>query len=128
VIQLTGEKILLIDDEQPIRKMFRIILSRAGYEIHEADGCLKGVELLRTEPGISAVLLDVIMPGIAGIDCLTKIKAEFGDIPIIMVTGVTNMETNKEVLSMGAFDYIVKPVRKNRLLEVIEKALGKNGE
>jgi response regulator of citrate/malate metabolism len=38
------------------------------------------------------------------------------------------METNKEVLSMGAFDYIVKPVRKNRLLEVIEKALGKNGE
>jgi len=125
---VAGEKILLIDDEQPIRKMFRIILSRAGYEIHEADGCLKGVEVLRRESGISAILLDVIMPGVTGIDCLAKIKAEFGDIPVIMVTGVTNMETTKEVLKMGAFDYIVKPVRKNQLLEVIERALGKSDQ
>ena len=119
---------MLIDDEKPIRKMFRIILSRAGYDIYEADGCLKGVELLRTEAGISTVLLDVIMPEVTGIDCLTKIKAEFGDIPVIMVTGVTNMETTKEVLKMGAFDFIVKPVRKNQLLTVIAKALGKNDE
>ena len=122
---MAGEKILLIDDEQPIRKMFRLILSRAGYDIYEADGCLKGVEVLREEADISTVILDVVMPGVTGIDCLAKIKAEFGEIPVIMVTGVTNMETTKEVLKMGAFDYIAKPVRKNDLLNIVGKALGK---
>ena len=121
---MAKKRILIIDDEQPIRKMFRIIIERAGFEVFEADGCSNGMSILREVDGISVILLDVIMPGVTGIDCLSKIREEFGNIPVIMVTGVTNVDTTKEVMEKGAFDHIVKPVKKNDLLDVIGKALG----
>ena len=111
---MAEEKILVIDDEAGIRKMFRRHLERADYTVFEAESCVEAIKLLDHQY-IDVILLDIIMPKTDGVMCLGKLKKAFQDIPVIMVTGVNNIQTGVEVMKKGAFDYIVKPVKKNEL-------------
>jgi CheY-like chemotaxis protein len=119
---MSGEKILLIDDETGIRKMFRRHLEKLNYQVFEAGCCDDAIQLLSHQE-IDVILLDIIMPKKDGVMCLGEIKKEYQKIPVIMVTGVNNIQTGVEVMKKGAFDYIVKPVKKEELLKAVENAL-----
>ena len=119
---MTPKKVLVIDDEDGIRNMFRIILKRSGYDVLEANRAKEGLAILDRED-IDVVMLDIMMPGMSGMECLGVITKKYPELPVIMVTGVINVDSTMEANEKGAFDYLVKPAKKNEILDVISRAL-----
>jgi two-component system KDP operon response regulator KdpE len=118
---VSGETILVVDDEPQIRRVMRSTLSTHGYLITEAKTGEEGVEAVRKErPDL--VLLDINMPGMGGLEACKEIRRS-SDAPIIMLT-VRNAERDKVMaLDAGADDYVVKPFGIEELLARIRSAL-----
>ena len=113
--------ILLIEDEQPIADMLRGFFERDGFTfLHEATG-EDGLNRLKNRP-VDAVLLDLNLPGLDGVDVCKKIRA-FSDVPVIMLTA-RDSEIDKVVgLEIGADDYVTKPFSPRELLARIKAVL-----
>src|SRR6476659_6797504 len=117
--------ILIIDDEKAIRKTLTEILSFEGYKIEEAADGEEGLKKFK-EKAFDAVLCDIKMPKIDGIDFLQKAVEINSDVPIIMISGHGNIETAVEAVKKGAYDFIQKPPDLNRLLITIRNAMERN--
>ena len=117
-------RILLIEDEEPIRRVLVRILSEedAQYKITEAVDGKKGFHLLNKE-SFELVLCDIKMPKMDGIEVLQKAKNSKINTPFIMLTGHGNVETAVEAMKLGAYDFISKPPDLNRLLTSVRHAL-----
>lgn len=114
--------ILIIDDERAIRNVLKDILGNEGYQIEEAADGEEGLKKFKAA-AFDAVLCDIKMPKIDGIEFLQKAKEFNADIPLIMISGHGNIETAVDAVKKGAFDYIAKPPDLNRLLITIRNAL-----
>ncbi|MEI6881844.1 MAG: sigma-54 dependent transcriptional regulator [Bacteroidota bacterium] len=117
-------KILIIDDEKAIRNTLREILEYESYEVDEASNGAEGLEKLANDD-YEAVLCDVKMPKMDGIEVLTKAKEIDDDIPFIMISGNGTIETAVEATKKGAYDFISKPPDLNRMLLTIRNAIDK---
>jgi DNA-binding NtrC family response regulator len=117
-------KILVIDDQQSIRKTLREILEYENFEIDEAEDGQKGLDMARKN-GYDVILCDIKMPKLDGIEFLDKMMAEGSDVPVIMISGHGNIDTAVEAIKKGAYDYIAKPIDLNRLLVTVRNALEK---
>ena len=117
--------ILIIDDEKAIRKTLTEILSFEGYKIEEAADGEEGLKKFK-EKTYDAILCDIKMPKIDGIDFLQKAVETNADVPIIMISGHGNIETAVEAVKKGAYDFIQKPPDLNRLLITIRNAMERN--
>ena len=117
-------RILLIEDEEPIRRVLVRILCEedANYKITEAVDGKKGFHLLDKE-SFDLVLCDIKMPKMDGIEVLQKAKNSKINTPFIMLTGHGNVETAVEAMKLGAYDFISKPPDLNRLLTSVRHAL-----
>jgi two-component system, NtrC family, nitrogen regulation response regulator NtrX len=113
--------ILIIDDEKSIRKTLAEILGFEGYKIEEASDGEEGLKKF-SEKNFDAVLCDIKMPKLDGIEFLDRAKAINADVPIIMISGHGNIETAVDAVKKGAFDYISKPPDLNRLLITLRNA------
>ena len=112
------KSILLIDDEEGIRKVLGISLADRGYKVFTADNGEEGLHIFRDEkPPI--VLTDIKMPGMDGIELLRQIKEEIPDTEVIMITGHGDIDLAIESLKLEATDFITKPIND----EVLEIAL-----
>jgi two-component system response regulator AtoC len=116
------EKILIIDDDRIVRKVFAHVLKGAGYDVVEADDGLKGFEVMRTQAP-DLVLTDYQMPGITGLDLLEKIREQGMTIPVIMLTGYGDVMLTIKSVQGGVYDYIEKPADPELLKGVVRKAL-----
>ena len=114
--------ILIIDDERAIRNVLKDILANEGYQVEEAADGEEGLKKFKSA-SFDAVLCDIKMPKLDGIDFLQKAREENADVPIIMISGHGNIETAVDAVKKGAFDYIAKPPDLNRLLITIRNAL-----
>ncbi len=121
-MKTTKSTILIVDDEEHIRYTFQQLLSREGYEILEADGYSSAIEIISNTP-LDLMFVDIILGECTGIDVLREVKKLELSCPVVMITGMPNLETSAEAVRGGAFDYIAKPVRKEILLRVTELAL-----
>jgi len=117
--------ILIIDDEKAIRKTLTEILSFEGYKLDEAGDGEEGLKKFK-EKNYDAVLCDIKMPKVDGIDFLQKAVEMNPDVPIIMISGHGNIETAVEAVKKGAYDFIQKPPDLNRLLITIRNAMERN--
>jgi len=118
-------KILVIDDQQSIRKTLREILEYESFEVDEAEDGQKGFEMFNKE-AYDLILSDIKMPKLDGIEFLDKVMASGNpDVPIIMISGHGNIETAVDAIKKGAYDYIPKPVDLNRLLVTVRNAMEK---
>lgn len=117
--------ILIIDDEKSIRKTLAEILMYEGYKVEEAADGSEGLKLFK-EKELDAVLCDIKMPKMDGIEFLEKSKEINLDIPVIMISGHGNIETAVEAVKKGAYDFISKPPDLNRMLITLRNALDKN--
>lgn len=117
-------KILVIDDQQSIRKTLREILEYENFEIDEAEDGQKGLDMAGKN-GYDVILCDIKMPKMDGVEFLDKIMAEGSDIPVIMISGHGNIDTAVDAIKKGAYDYIAKPIDLNRLLVTVRNALEK---
>ncbi len=114
--------ILVIDDEQSIRDSLRMILEYERYEVHFASDGETGLSIApKTSPDL--VLLDVKMPGIDGLEVLQRLRQRTPDLPVIMISGHGNIETAVEATKRGAFDFLPKPLDRDKLLVTIRNAL-----
>lgn len=117
-------QILLIEDEEPIRRVMVRILSEesASYEITEAENGKQGLSKLEKN-AFDLVLCDIKMPKMDGIEVLQAAKTKGIHIPFIMLTGHGNVETAVEAMKLGAYDFIAKPPDLNRLLTAVRHAI-----
>lgn len=119
-------KILIADDELRLRKVIALYLSKCGHEIIEAGNGETAVELAK-EFTPDAIVLDVMMPGISGIEATQAIRAisGFEKTPIILLTANASENDIKKGLSSGADKYITKPFSPKELVEIIEELVNK---
>jgi len=118
-------KILVIDDEKSIRITLKDILGHEGLEVDLASNGPEGIEFFRKNV-YDAVLCDIKMPEMDGLEVLTKIQDISRDVPVIMISGHGTIETAVEAIKKGAFDFIEKPPDLNRLLIIIRNAMEKS--
>ena len=116
-------KILVIDDQDPIRRVMRDILENEGYQVSDVASGVEALEVLKDNE-FDAILCDIKMPDMDGIEVLEKIKT-MCDTPVIMITGHGTIDTAVDAFKKGAFDFIVKPPDLNRLLITLRNAIEK---
>jgi DNA-binding response OmpR family regulator len=100
-------RVLVVDDEEPLRRLLRLYLDKEGYEVVEADNGLDALSALR-RGGIDVALVDVMLPELDGFEVVRRIRTESG-IPIILITARGEEAQRIAGLEIGADDYVVKP-------------------
>jgi DNA-binding NtrC family response regulator len=111
-------KILIVDDEVHIRSLLDTYLKNQNFQTLLAQNGDEALEIIHREK-VDLVFLDIKLPGKSGIELLKLIKDYNFDIQVVMISGNATVETAKETLFMGAFDYIKKPVDLEKVTEVI---------
>ena len=119
------DKILIVDDISVMRKAIRNVLTSAGYkDIHEAENGLEAVlKYLEILPDL--VLMDIMMPGMDGVEAVHQIKSFNPDAGIVMCTAVGERKMIIKCMKLGVKDYIVKPFTPGKLSKVVSRALGR---
>ena len=116
------DHIMVVDDEESIRYTFESFLSEEGYTVTTTDSCEDAL-VLTVENDFSLIYADILLGGKNGMELLKAVREQKNNVPVVMITGEPSIETAAESLRLGAFDYIVKPVRQDPLLRVTRVAL-----
>jgi signal transduction histidine kinase len=116
-----AQKILLVDDEEGIRKVLGISLSDSGYEVFTAESGEEALQIFK-EQAPPIVMTDIKMPGMDGIELLRKMKQENPDAEVIMITGHGDMELAIQSLKHEATDFITKPIHDDALEIALKRA------
>jgi two-component system, OmpR family, phosphate regulon sensor histidine kinase PhoR len=117
-----GISVLVVDDEKRIRDACYTMLSNQGFQVALADNGFAGLKRIEEEH-FDVILLDLMMPGMRGIDLLTHVKGKHPDTLVIVITGYATLEHAVEAMKKGAFDFISKPFSPQDVRLVIGKAI-----
>jgi two-component system NtrC family response regulator len=115
-------RVLVVDDDRAVRAALRVNLAKAGIEVTLAESAESALARLAEQP-VDLVLTDVRMPGQGGLELLQAIRPRWPDIEVVVMTGYGNVDDAVAAMKAGAADYIIKPVSKQELLVIIERAL-----
>jgi DNA-binding response OmpR family regulator len=121
-----NKRILIIDDEEHIRRMITITLEASGYDVGEAADGHEGLKLYGDGSTWDLVLLDQRMPGMDGLETLRKIKQVEADARIIMATAYASIELAVDAMKLGASDFVRKPMTPELLRNAVSAALKKS--
>ena len=119
---MNKHRILIVDDERSIREMLRMTLEYEGFECDEAESGLKGLERM-ADILPDAVILDVKMSGLDGIETLERMRVAFPEVPVVLLTGHGTIETAVEATKKGAFDFLSKPPDREKILITLRNAI-----
>ena len=111
-------RVLVVDDDSQIRRTLRGVLEDEGHQVAEAADGVQALEALE-QRGFDAVLLDVNMPTMGGLEALVMIREQAPTTAVIMVSGESTISTAVKALKRGAFDFIEKPIDPEHLLDVL---------
>ena len=114
--------VLLIDDDESLRRVVQYNLQEDGYRVLTAADGASGLQAFQAE-SVDLVLSDVRMPEMDGIELLTRVKAMQPDLPVIMLTAHGTINSAVEAIKLGAFDYLTKPFNREQLKAAVRKAL-----
>ncbi len=114
--------VLVIDDEEIMREILQTLLERDGYAVRLAASGQEGLDLARALP-FDAVIVDVMMPGIDGLQVLEELRKHDDNLPVLMITAYASMDTAIKAMKLGAFDYITKPFKNDEVLVVLQNAI-----
>ena len=117
-------KILVVDDEAPIRMLMKQILGQQGYDVRAVSDAASAGAVMNEEP-FDLVLCDVNMPGKSGLDFIRDMVGQFRTTAAIMVTAVVDHVLAESLLKIGVYDYITKPIEKTRVLISVANALNR---
>jgi PAS domain S-box-containing protein len=117
-------QILVIDDEQIMRDGCQRILSKDGWSVLTAENGKKGLEEIQAQPeSIDVILLDLMMPGMSGMEVLDQVRAIDPNLLVIVITGYATVESAVEAMKKGAYDFIPKPFTPDQLRIMVKRAL-----
>jgi DNA-binding response OmpR family regulator len=112
-------KILVVDDEIEIRRILRLLLQGHGYEVCEAADGAAAVDTVRNDRGIDLCIMDIMMPGISGVEATEQIRRLSG-VPVLFLTARSMVSDKEEAYSAGGDDYLVKPFSSKELMMKVE--------
>jgi DNA-binding response OmpR family regulator len=118
-------RILVVDDEEHLRRMMRLTLEASGYDVAEAADGDEGLKLFGDGHAFDATLLDQRMPGMDGLETLRRMKIKRADACIIMVTAYATIELAVDAMKLGATDFVRKPMTPDTLRHAVAAALAK---
>jgi EAL domain-containing protein (putative c-di-GMP-specific phosphodiesterase class I)/CheY-like chemotaxis protein len=118
-------RILVVDDEEALVRVVARVLTGAGYEVVTAGDGKRASELL-ADGGFDAILSDIDMPKMNGIQLLQAVRQRDGDVPVLLMTGNPDLETAVQAIAHGALQYIIKPVDMEDLRKAVGRAVGLN--
>ena len=123
-----ASRILIVEDDPAQRRILEELVKRFGFDSSSADGGIKGLETLQGPQGgnIELVILDLLMPGMDGLEFIEKMQAIRGDLPVIVQTAQGSIETVIKAMRAGADDFVVKPVSPERLKISIQNLMKVN--
>jgi len=119
-------RVLVVDDEPDIRKVIGMTLTRAGYDVIEAEDGERAIQVIKE--GENPLLLDVIitdiqMPKINGVEVINYFQKQYPCVPLIVLTSFPDMEMATGFIKKGIVDYLIKPAAKEQLLHSVNKAM-----
>jgi two-component system response regulator PilR (NtrC family) len=114
--------VLVIDDEEIMREILQTLLDREGYTVRLAASGQEGLDQARALP-FDAVVVDVMMPGMDGLQVLEELRKIDEELPVLMITAYASMDTAIKAMKLGAFDYITKPFKNDEVLVVLRNAV-----
>jgi serine/threonine protein kinase len=114
---------LIVDDEAPMRALFRAFLEEEGIRVLEAEGGAEALEILQKET-VNIIVSDMVMPGVTGLDLLSAVHEEYPNLPVVIVTGKPDVEVAVECMRVGALDYITKPCDFDHFRKVVLRGVG----
>jgi putative nucleotidyltransferase with HDIG domain len=120
---MPAERILIVDDEEPIRDLVAAMLVSANYVCTPTESGKEALSLLNSGEQFELMLSDLMMPGMDGIALLEAAKERFPDMPVIMVTAVTDVSVALGAIRNGAYDYLLKPFERDQLLATVRRAM-----
>ena len=116
--------ILVIDDEQIMRDGCQRILTKNGWSVLTAENGKMGLEEIQAQPeSIDVILLDLMMPGMSGMEALDHIRTIDPNLLVVVITGYATVESAVEAMKKGAYDFIPKPFTPDQLRIVVKRAL-----
>jgi DNA-binding NtrC family response regulator len=114
--------ILIIDDEEKMRRLMDLVLRPEGYRLLQAESGEAGIKLIE-EGGIDVVLTDIQMGKVSGLDVLKHVTKDCPDLPVVVITGFGTVKSAVQAMKTGAFDYISKPIDNDELKIIVKRAL-----
>ena len=116
-------RVLIVDDDPLQLRLTAEVASRAGFSALTVDSGEKALEALREDPGLGAVVLDLVMPDLDGMAVMEAMRRDGLNVPVIAATASSSLETVVTAMRQGAIDFIVKPASPERLLVSLTNAL-----
>jgi DNA-binding NtrC family response regulator len=124
---MNSRKILLVDDETDFLEIMSKFLKRRKLSFEVAESCIKALDWI-SKDSFDVVVMDVKMPGLDGLDCMVEMKKIRPELEFIILTGHSSLSSGLEGIKRGAFDYCLKPVNFEEILEMILLARRKIAE
>lgn len=120
-------RVLVVDDEEQVRKTVSLVLKQAGYEVIEAADGEEVIDMVQSYPsGFSAqaIICDIHLPKVNGHDLIAFIRQKLPTVPVIVLTGYPDVQGAAALFKQGVVDYLIKPGRADTLLDAIRRAIG----
>ena len=117
-------RILVVDDDEEVRKSVRLTLTKAGYDVVEAEDGEKGVEAIRSGDNpiaVDTIICDIHMPNVNGMEAIAYFRQQFPSVPVIVLTGQPDLSGATTLFKQGIVEYLTKPVTPEELTEAVNK-------
>ena len=114
-------RVLVVDDEEPMRHMLGLLLAREGYQVRQAASAEDALEALAAAPA-DVVLSDVRMPGMGGLGLVEQVRARWPELTVIVMSAFGSVELALEAMAKGAYDYVSKPFKSDEVVLALRKA------
>ena len=122
-LHMPSDRILVVDDEEPIREIVTSMLAASNYKTRQAASGLEALALLDSGEEFELMLSDLMMADLDGIGLLERTKERYPDMPVVMVTAVHDISVALAAIRNGAYDYLLKPFEREQLLATVRRAL-----
>ena len=122
-------RVLVVDDEADVRKSVRLILSKAGYDVDEAEDPEAGVTFVKSgknSPALSAIITDLNMPKVNEIIVVPYFLSQFPSVPVIVLSGSKMLDRSAKLFKDAGVEFLAKPVNQDQLLGAVAKAVSKS--
>jgi two-component system chemotaxis response regulator CheY len=119
-------RVLVVDDEEAIRRTVGLVLKSAGYDVTEAADGGKAIEVLNSGDNpmmVDTIICDIRMPKIDGVEVISYFRSQYPSIPVIVLTGYPDADLSSSLMKDGVVEYLVKPVGREKLLGAVSGAI-----
>ena len=119
-------RILVVDDEEDVRKSVRLVLTKAGYDVREAEDGEKAITQIRSNDNpfkVSLIICDIHMPKVNGMEAIAYFRQEFPSVPVIVLTGEPELAGATQLFKLGIVDYLEKPISPEKLTQAVHKSV-----